>query len=1121
MSSKRFKKIISLVLVLSMVLSVSVFSFAEGTDIENHWAKNEIEYLLNKKIVSGYSDGNFKPDQSITRAEFFKVINGVFGYSEKAEISFKDVNAEDWFFDDVAKAVAAGYVNGYEDGTMKPNKPITRQEVAKIIAVAFGLQNQSSNSAYSFKDESSIENWAINYVGIMKDKGFITGYSDGTFGPKKNITRGEVAKIISNASGEIVNTAGEYNKGAKGNLIVNVPGVVLKNMTIEGDLYLAEGIEKGDVTLDRVNVKGQVFVRGGGENSIHIANSKIKNMVIVKTSDNVRVVFGENVEVENIEVDENSIVVVEKGAKINNLKIVGQAKIEIAKGAEVKALEVVSKNVEIKSEGTIGKLVAKEEVKVNGTVVKKGAEVKVEAGKIKDTKNDGTTTTPSGGGGGGGSSSGGTISVSAISVTPKTMTLKVGATGTITATVEPTNATNKKVNWTTSDGKIATVDENGEVTAVAVGTATITATTEDGGKTATCNVTVEDKQSEVDKAELEAVIGEAEGKVEKAVIGTEVGNYPQTAVDELKTAIETAKSVLNNAEATQEQVDSAVAALNEAILTFEKSVVRAPNTHVVTLSSNPTNGGKVTVTSEVYGEKENATVINAVYGEEITVKAIPETGYEFIKWAGTFESEDNPYTFTMPDKDVDLIANFEAVKPEEPTLKDIASKAWERIKNVTWGDPKYAELEAGVANKTLNINITDNTAKLSRVIFGEDLNDADITKRMGDATKYSNEIKALAEAVANCGATDFEVGSIKVNIAESENLPFAIVNAVYQNQKVEGKTPQDYTLEDMAGKNVGVNIYVGEKALGTLTFNFVDKTPIEEYSFDKIKFTISSGNTTCFASVGNNYVAKAVIPKGAKVDASEAILKLEMTDVDSLGIVETRSHELTIKTGVEISGIDLNSWIQGLLSLETATIKGKFGEKEVVYNIVRQDDGNSYVWVATPNTTQAAREAWQYVVSAVEAQTHDVDDSQIFVPQGAYLIIGNDKLEFTSNLELTDVTGDLAATENKIREAVTLSKDTESGSQIAIYMPKTAKLRVGQSEAILNKDVEIKIKGFDISKIVGDNNSFMFDTILEYAQGQEGVVNIIKGSLDILNAFAKGMNDQNINVEYTNIDPAQ
>ena len=92
----------------------------------------------------------------------------------------------------------------------------------------------------------------------------------------------------------------------------------------------------------------------------------------------------------------------------------------------------------------------------------------------------------------------GTESVGAVSQVPVTgvtlnkteLSLTVGGTETLTATVAPENATNKAVKWTTSDQKIATVDENGKVTAVAAGTATITATTEDGGKTASCKVTV-------------------------------------------------------------------------------------------------------------------------------------------------------------------------------------------------------------------------------------------------------------------------------------------------------------------------------------------------------------------------------------------------------------------------------------------------------------------------------------------------------------------------------------------------------------------------------------------------------------------------------------------------------
>lgn len=81
-----------------------------------------------------------------------------------------------------------------------------------------------------------------------------------------------------------------------------------------------------------------------------------------------------------------------------------------------------------------------------------------------------------------------TIKVTSVAVSPKTLNLEVGQTGTLTATVKPDNATNKTVTWTTSDAKVATVDNNGVVTAVGKGTATITAAAD--GKTATCTVTV-------------------------------------------------------------------------------------------------------------------------------------------------------------------------------------------------------------------------------------------------------------------------------------------------------------------------------------------------------------------------------------------------------------------------------------------------------------------------------------------------------------------------------------------------------------------------------------------------------------------------------------------------------
>ena len=85
-----------------------------------------------------------------------------------------------------------------------------------------------------------------------------------------------------------------------------------------------------------------------------------------------------------------------------------------------------------------------------------------------------------------------------VTLNKTTLTLKVGASETLTATIAPTNASNKNVTWASSNATIATVDASGKVTGVAKGTATITVTTEDGGKTATCTVTVKDDQASID-----------------------------------------------------------------------------------------------------------------------------------------------------------------------------------------------------------------------------------------------------------------------------------------------------------------------------------------------------------------------------------------------------------------------------------------------------------------------------------------------------------------------------------------------------------------------------------------------------------------------------------------------
>ncbi len=509
------KKIISLIIILLMVLSTSALSFAQESDIANHWAKGELTYLNSKGVLEGYPDGTFKPNNNVLKSEVYAIVNRVIGYTETAEIDFSDLKESDWYYNEVAKGVRAGYITEKQGNSISANVPATRQEVAKIIGIAFGLPGDVSNSANYFLDGYEIDPLAKGYISILKDRGYISGFPDGTFGPNKLITRAEIAKMINNICGGIINSAGTISKEVEGNLLVNTADVILKDMTIKGDLYLTEGIGEGDVTLDNVVVEGEVHVRGGGENSIKIKDSTLGKITVSKVDGSIRVVIEGNINIPEIVLDNNVTLIVgqgatvgtvhavgtaniqiQEGAKVENLQAIGKTDIQVEKGATVGAIEVKGKEVEIKSEGKIESVVATEKVKVNGQTIKEGTEIKVDNGKVEEVKEEPKKDSGSSGGsgGGGGGSDPGPdpepVPVSGISVSPTTMNLEVGETGSITATVSPANAANKTVTWTSNDTSIATVS-GGTVTAVGAGTATITAKA--GGKTATCIVTVNEK----------------------------------------------------------------------------------------------------------------------------------------------------------------------------------------------------------------------------------------------------------------------------------------------------------------------------------------------------------------------------------------------------------------------------------------------------------------------------------------------------------------------------------------------------------------------------------------------------------------------------------------------------
>lgn len=166
------------------------------SDIKGHWAESSILELVKLGAINGYQDGTFKPNRNITRAEFASVLVNSLGLKTVEGKVFNDTKNH-WAKDAIATAHANGIVSGYNANTFGANDLVTREQMAAMIVNAFKLKSQESMRA--FTDESQISLWAKESIDIASSNNVIGGYPNGNFGPKQNATRAEAAAIVVKA----------------------------------------------------------------------------------------------------------------------------------------------------------------------------------------------------------------------------------------------------------------------------------------------------------------------------------------------------------------------------------------------------------------------------------------------------------------------------------------------------------------------------------------------------------------------------------------------------------------------------------------------------------------------------------------------------------------------------------------------------------------------------------------------------------------------------------------------------------------------------------------------------------------------------------------------------------
>ncbi|WP_413161300.1 DUF1565 domain-containing protein [Capilliphycus salinus ALCB114379] len=171
------------------------------SDLRGHWAQPYIEALVSQGIMSGFDDGSFRPDEPITRVQFAAIVQKAFSPTPQQPAgNFSDVSANFWGYNAIQTAYRAGFLTGYPDGQFKPNEPLTRVQGIVGLAKGLGYTSDNTNVLSVYQDLNQIPNWALQAVAGATENQLIVNYpQQNQLNPNQVATRADIAAFVYQA----------------------------------------------------------------------------------------------------------------------------------------------------------------------------------------------------------------------------------------------------------------------------------------------------------------------------------------------------------------------------------------------------------------------------------------------------------------------------------------------------------------------------------------------------------------------------------------------------------------------------------------------------------------------------------------------------------------------------------------------------------------------------------------------------------------------------------------------------------------------------------------------------------------------------------------------------------